>query len=307
MDQAAYLRIGELSRRTGVTRELLRAWERRYGLLRPQRTEGGFRLYSEDDVRRVQAMREHVATGIAAAQAAALTLEGDRSPASGTVGDGSGVGVAAADAARPATGGVAALDRALDALDDAGAQAAFDELLARHSLDGLLRDFIVPYLREIGTRWERGEATVAQEHFASALLRGRLLGLARGWDRGRGPRALLACAPGELHELSLIAFGLALRSRGWRVTYLGPDTPLESVSETAEAIRPRLVVLVAISSGALSERVDEVAAIAAHWPLALAGAAADGELTRATGARLLEADPVTEAEALTRDPALVPA
>ena len=293
MDEAAYLRIGELSRRTGVARELLRAWERRYGLLRPQRTEGGFRLYSHDDVRRVQAMREHLANGISAAQAAQLAAGGED---------------AAPRAAAPVDeGGVAALDRALESLDDAAAQAAFDELLARHSLDGVLRDFIVPYLREIGARWERGEATVAQEHFASALLRGRLLALARGWDQGRGPRALLACAPGELHELSLVAFGLALRSRGWRITYLGPDTPLESVTETAEALRPRIVVLVAITSPALSERRDAVAALASRWPLALAGAAAGDELARASGARLLAADPVTEAEALTRDPGFVTA
>jgi DNA-binding transcriptional MerR regulator len=286
VDEAAYLRIGELSRRTGVARELLRAWERRYGLLRPQRTEGGFRLYSHDDVRRVQAMREHLANGISAAQAARLAAGGED---------------AAPRAAAPVDeGGVAALDRALESLDDAAAQAAFDELLARHSLDGVLRDFIVPYLREIGARWERGEATVAQEHFASALLRGRLLALARGWDQGRGPRALLACAPGELHELSLVAFGLALRSRGWRITYLGPDTPLESVTETAEALRPRIVVLVAITSPALSERRDAVAALASRWPLALAGAATGEELARAAGARLLVGDPVTEAEALTR-------
>jgi MerR family transcriptional regulator, light-induced transcriptional regulator len=236
----------------------------------------------------VLAMREQLATGISAAQAATMA--------------------AAADAPAPTqplgAGAAARLDRALAQLDDAGAQAAFDELIAQHSLDGILRDLIVPYLHELGKRWQRGDVTVAQEHFASAFLRGRLLGLARGWDRGRGPRALLACAPGELHELSLIAFGLALRSRGWRITYLGPNTPLDEIERTAAEIEAAIVVIVAITSPALVEAETALTALATKRPLALAGAATGEELAHAIGARLLAADPVTEAEALTSDPSL---
>ena len=88
-------------------------------------------------------------------------------------------------------------------------------------------------------RWERGEASVAQEHFASNLLRGRLLGLARGWAEATGPRAVLACAPGELHDLPLISFGLALAARGWSITYLGPDTPIATIQETLGAASAR--------------------------------------------------------------------
>jgi DNA-binding transcriptional MerR regulator len=280
VDEPAYLRIGELSRRTGVTPELLRAWERRYALLEPRRTEGGFRLYSFEDVRRVQAMREHLARGVAAAQAAALAV---RAPAP--------------EPAGPLPAGAGAdLGRALDAFDDAAAQAAFDELLARYSVSGVLRDVVLPYLYELGERWSRGDATVAQEHFATALLRGRLLGLARGWDQGAGPRAVLACAPGELHDLSLIVFGLALRGRGWRITYLGPDTPLASVAEAADALDPSVVVVVAIASESLAGGREVLESLAARRPLALAGAAAGEGLARAIGARRLAGDPVTEAE-----------
>jgi methanogenic corrinoid protein MtbC1 len=109
--------------------------------------------------------------------------------------------------------------------------------------------------------------------------------------------------PGELHELSLIAFGLALRSRGWRVTYLGADTPFETVAETADAVEPRLVVLVAISPDGLDEQRRALEALAARHPLALAGAAASERLARAVGARLLAGDPVSEADALSREPA----
>jgi DNA-binding transcriptional MerR regulator len=287
--EPAYLRIGELSRRTGVSPELLRAWERRYALLRPERTEGGFRLYSHDDLRRVDAMRAHLARGVSAAQAAALA-SAPEDVTGGPATTPRDVDIDAADVG-------AALHDALDALDDTGAQAAFDDLLARYGVDSILRDVILPYLHDLGQRWASGAASVAQEHFASALLRGRLLGLARGWDQGSGPRALLACAPGELHDLSLIVFGLALRRHGWRITYLGADTPLATVAETAGTLDPDIVVLVAIAISLADER-DALAVLAAQRPLALAGHGVGDELAESIGARRLAADPVTEAERL---------
>jgi hypothetical protein len=117
--------------------------------------------------------------------------------------------------------------------------------------------------------------TVAQEHFAAAVLRGRLLGLARGWGLGVGPLAVLACLPGEQHDLGLIAFGLALRARGWRIVHLGPDAPLETVEDACRRLEPGLVVLHAVTR----ERVEPVAAairdLARHRRVALGGAAAE--------------------------------
>ena len=110
---------------------------------------------------------------------------------------------------------------ALDGFDEARAHAALDRLLSTFTLETVLRDAVLPYLRELGERWERGEASIAQEHFASVLLRGRLLGLARGWGSGGSRLALLACLPGEQHDLGLICFGLALRGQGWRIIFLG--------------------------------------------------------------------------------------
>ncbi len=173
------------------------------------------------------------------------------------------------------------LQQALDALDDTGAQAAFDDLLARYGVDSILRDVILPYLHDLGERWATGAASVAQEHFASALLRGRLLGLARGWDQGGGPRAVLACAPGELHDLSLIVFGLALRRHGWRITYLGADTPLATIDDIAGTLDSDVVVLVAIATGLEDER-EALAVLAAQRPLALAGTGVTDDLARAS-------------------------
>ena len=281
MEAGGALRIGELSRRTGVSPELLRAWERRYGLLQPTRSTGGLRLYAPADLARVQAMQQHLAEGFAAAEAATL-------------------------AARPARDGEIATPDAKDGLaaalasfDDGDAHAAFDALLARLSIDTLLRDVIVPYLHELGERWERGEASIAQEHFASTLLRGRLLGLARDWGRGIGPVAVLACAPGEQHDLGLLAFGLALRARGWRIVYLGADTPITSVADTVQALDPTFVVVSAVDSRAFRRHAVELQQLSRDTSLCLGGAGAAGTHL-GDDVLTLSDDPVAEAERLTK-------
>jgi DNA-binding transcriptional MerR regulator len=268
----------------GVSPELLRAWEQRYGLLEPLRTDGGFRLYTPADEERVRVMRRHLEAGVPAAEAARLALAEPRREAS--------------EAPEPAAlAGLAAdLAAVLDRLDEPGAQAVLDRLLAGFTIETVLREVVLPYLHELGVRWERGEVSVAQEHFASHVLRGRLLALARGWGRGAGPRAVLACAPGELHDLALIAFGLVLAGRGWAITYLGPDTPVATIRDVLTAVEPRIVVVAAVSSDALSAAARELAELAGRVPLALAGAGATAELAAATGASLLADDPVTAAE-----------
>jgi len=277
------LRIGELSKRSGVSPELLRAWERRYGLLRPTRSRGGLRLYSATDLERVRRMRQHLADGVAAAEAAALALQdvaGDPAPAS-------------PEAIR------AQLTDALDRFDEPAAQAAVDRLLAVASLDTLLGAVVLPYLHELGDRWEGGEASVAQEHFASGVLRGRLLGLARGWGLGVGPAAVLACLPGEQHDLGLIAFGLALRSRGWRIVYLGPDAPLDTVAEASRRLQPSLVVLHAVSGERMQPVLAQVRDLARHHRVAVGGAAAESAVLDPDEVLFLAGDVASEAALVT--------
>ena len=218
-----YLRIGQLAKRTGVSPELLRAWEQRYGLLQPTRTAGGFRLYSAADEARVQRMQSLVSGGLAAAQAARLILSGGE-PALPTV---------PATTLEDAAGNLTA---SLDRLDEQAANTALDRLFSAYTVETVLRDVVLPYLHRLGERWEAGEVSVAQEHFASNLIRGRLLGLAQGWGQGQGPGAILACVPGEQHELGLLAFGVALRRRGWRITYLGTDSPIGAVADITRSL-----------------------------------------------------------------------
>ena len=286
MPEPAQLRIGELSRRSGVSPELLRAWERRYGLLEPIRSPGGLRLYSLDDLERVRAMQQHLADGLAAAEAAAAAI---RSPGESTQ-------------VATARGSLAAVDQlagALEGFDEPRAHAIFDRLLAEVTLDVFLSEIVMPYLRDLGARWERGEVTVAQEHFASSIVRGRLLGIARGWGRGLGPRAVLACAPGEQHELGLLAFGLALRTHGWRVEYLGADTPLDTLRGVADSLDVDLVVVSSVTPERVGELVTDLRQIARERRLAVGGAGAEGLQATGLDALGLTDDPVREAERVT--------
>src|SRR4051812_11833333 len=280
------LRIGELSKRAGVSPALLRAWERRYGLVRPARSEGGLRLYSPADVERVRLMRQHLAEGLAAAEAASLAsravVGSEPDPA----------------AVHPAVMRDDLAD-ALDHFDEPRAQAIVDRVLAVATVDTLLTDVVLPYLHELGERWTRGDASVAQEHFASSVLRGRLLGIARGWGVGIGPPAVLACLPGEHHDLGLIAFGLALRARGWRIVYLGPDTPIETVDEVSRALQPSLVVLSAVSAERVRPSVERLRELAAHQRVALGGAAATSGVLESEGVLMLTGDLIAEATLVT--------
>lgn len=279
------LRIGELSKRAGVSAESLRAWERRYGLLRPIRSPGGLRLYSLQDLERVRKMRAHLASGLAAAEAARLaSAADDESSRSGSTDP---VGLRAALAA------------AVERFDEAAAQALLDRAVAVLSVDALLVEVVLPYLHELGESWARGETSIAQEHFASGLMRGRLLGLARGWGLGVGPLALLACLPGEFHDLGLIAFGLALRARGWRIVFLGADTPAETIDTAARMIDPALVVLSGVSPERLSPVIAQLRPLATRHPLAIAGACAKSPEAARLAALVLAEDPVSAADHVT--------
>jgi MerR family transcriptional regulator, light-induced transcriptional regulator len=269
----ALLRIGELSRRVGVSAHVLRAWERRYGVPRPVRTAGGYRLYSEADEQRIRLMQSHISRGLSAAEAARAAFNEGLSPST--------------------------LAQALEGFDEPAAEAALDRLLSDFAIEAVLRDTLLPYLRELGERWRRGEVTVAQEHFASNILRARLAALSQGWGRGRGPQALLACAPDEFHDIPLLAFGIALRRNGWRISYLGACTPIEDVIETAVATLPRLVVLSAVDPVRFQGLERSLVHLAGIAPLALGGRGATLDVAPAAGARLLVQDPVTEALALT--------
>jgi MerR family transcriptional regulator, light-induced transcriptional regulator len=285
-----YLRIGQLAKRTGVSPELLRAWEQRYGLLQPTRTPGGFRLYSAADEARVQGMQRLVSGGLAAAQAARLVLSGDE-PAPQAIPPPATTLEDAADD----------LTASLDRLDEQAANTALDRLFAAYTVETVLQEVIVPYLHRLGDRWAAGEVSVAQEHFASNLIRGRLLGLAQGWGQGQGPGAILACVPGEQHELGLLVFGVALHRRGWRITYLGTDSPIGPVADISRSVVPAVVVLLAMTTQGFLDQAREIEQLAKQVPVMIAGTGATPEVARQTRTQVLDQDPVSAAGSIDRD------
>jgi DNA-binding transcriptional MerR regulator len=280
-EDTTQLRIGELSRRSGASTDVLRSWERRYGLLRPRRSPNGYRLYSAEDLDRALAMQAHLAAGTSAAEAAALVK--NRSDAD--------------DASHQQVSELLArLRAALAAYDAVSAAHVLDRCLLNLGLARAIQQVILPCLRDVGRLWECGEITVAQEHFATHIIRRRLLTVAEGWESDGERLALLACAPGEQHDIGLICFGLSLNSyHGWRIAYLGADTPLPGLVDAVKSMRPDLVVVSAISAARFFPEFGRWQDVAEGVSLGVGGAGADARLAKRIGAAYLAGDPVAAA------------
>ncbi len=284
-------RIKEFAARVGVQEPTLRAWERRYDLLAPERSGGGYRLYTSVDERRVRAMQAHMERGLAAAQAAALAIA-----------------ESAREIVAPAQPGalVDALIDAAIAFDATRFDALLDAGFGRGMIAGI-RDVVLPVLVEIGRRWERNELTVGNEHFASHIVERRLLGMAHGWDAGRGPLALLACVPGERHTLGLVCFGLVLADRGWRIAYLGADTPVDQIAAMSASLDPAAVVLCSLAPANLTDHAADIAELGRHHHTILAGRGVTPALARRLGVHRADGDPMVTAYALAEQPPAAPA
>jgi methanogenic corrinoid protein MtbC1 len=242
-------------------------------------------LYTDLDERRVRRVKELIASGVSAGEAARRAV--DPAPTDARVGQRTVLDDLTEE-----------LTQALDQFDGGAAHRVFDELLAAFAVETVLRDVVVPYLHALGERWEAGEVSVALEHFASNLLRGRLIGLARSWDTATGPELVLACPPGERHDLPLIVFGIVVARRGWRVTFLGADTPLDTLKDVAVSAEAVLVVLSVAMRETFEANVAGIEPLARRLPVAIGGNV-DPARVRELGARALEGDPVEAALALT--------
>lgn len=281
------VRIGELARRAGVPAATLRAWERRYGVITPRRSSSGYRLYTRADERRLQTMVGLVRQGVAPAEAA------ERVRAHGG---------ATEAPAPPSPAELALLEEvrrsllaSLIDLDEEAANRELDRAVGSLALEAFLGEVVLPVLREIGERWARGEVGVHVEHFTSALIRGRLLGMARGWGMGGDELALLACPSGERHDLGLICFGLMLRSSGRRIAFLGADTPPDAILACAHETMPERTVLFALTPARFEAIEAELAEVAAITTLQLAGPDVPAGLCARVGASRLEGDPLSAA------------
>ena len=262
------LNIAALAQRTGVPADTLRKWEQRYQILQPSRTPGGQRRYSERDVARVEWLRERLKEGYRISEAATL------------------LGASATEPAHSPREELRAILGALERGETAEVGVRLDQAFALHGVDETLVTIVCPLLEAVGDHWERGELNVADEHLVSEAVRSRLAPLLA--DTGGGVRgiAVLACAPGERHELGLMMTAIALRRDGWQIVYLGCDTPVADALALAARISARLF---AISIGVPEHgRALEVSFQGSERPpglaLVLGGAGASAPLAKRLGA-----------------------
>ncbi|MBA3876515.1 MAG: transcriptional regulator [Anaerolinea sp.] len=237
--------IRQASLRTGVSVSLIRAWERRYGIVKPARTPSGYRLYDDEALARLRAMRRLIDAGWAAAQAA-----GEVARPGGTQIDLHGGGVQTA----VASGGPAeSFVEAARTYDVAALDRQLDGIFAKGSFEAVADDLLLPVVAALGTAWANGRIDVAAEHVASAAVTRRLSALfAQGGTPGSGPGVLVGLPAGSRHEIGASAFAVALRRLGVNVVYLGADVPVASWALAAgesRAVAAVIAVMTAIDAG----------------------------------------------------------
>jgi methanogenic corrinoid protein MtbC1 len=232
---------------TGVPADTFRAWERRYGVPRPQRTAGGHRLYSERDIAIIRWLRDRTAEGMNISHA--VQLLGSAPPPTPL----------ADSEARAIARLIDELVAALTTFDAALADRLVSEAFALYPFESVLLDLIQPSMIQVGERWHRGEINIAAEHFATQFVRRKLSGLLNIFENGTARSTIVVgCAPGELHDLGALLAALFLVRHGWRVIYLGPQVPLADLLETVRTLNPDLVCLSA-STAETAAQLREVA------------------------------------------------
>ena len=259
-DEVVGLPVRVVIERTGLSADVLRAWERRYGVVRPRRSAGGQRLYSADEVERLTLLRAATQAGHSIAEVSQLdvaALEALTEPA------------APARNATPDTESDAVVRAAMAAterLDGAAIETELKRAALQFGVRTLVDRIVGGFLREVGTRWHRGDISPAHEHLASTAVRSILAwAMASHNPSRRAPRLLVATPAGELHEFGAMLAATAAVEEGWQVTYLGPNLPAKVIANAARQSEARAVVVSAVAPGATG-MLGELRAIARALP-----------------------------------------
>lgn len=221
-DQAAGLfPIRTVSELTGVNAITLRAWETRYGLIDPIRKPSGHRLYTQEHIDLINRVVGLLDRGMRIGQVNAETLASagagaDSEPAEGRQNHWQ----------RYINGMIAAIIR----FDESALERVYGEALSHYPVKVVTEKLLTPLLKELGDRWMNKKGSVAEEHFFGFYLRNKLG--ARFHHRSRtqtGPKLMLACLPGDLHEIGLLLFALEACDHGFQTVLLGANMPLEEL------------------------------------------------------------------------------
>ena len=223
--------IRTVSSLTGVKAVTLRAWERRYSLIRPDRTLTGHRLYTHHDLLLIRRVQELVERGVPVGRVRAM-IEAEASPK--RAGRGAG----------PWSGYLERMAAAIERFDEAELDRVHDEALSVHPVQRVTTRLLLPLLNQLGKRWNGLPGAIAEEHFFATYLRSKLgARLHHLVHYASGPKLVAACAPGELHEIGLMLFALHANGAGLRTVLLGADTPLEDVAMAQRRSGAKAVVI----------------------------------------------------------------
>jgi len=228
-----------VSQETGVPADTFRAWERRYGVPRPQRTEGGHRLYSQRDIALIRWLRDRTAEGMTISQAIALMANDGEANLSWL----SSVLETEPRSWERLTG---QLVTALADFDGARAEQILGEAFALYPVEEVFLNVVQPTMVEVGEQWHQGKLSITAEHFATQFIRRKLSSLFNTYSitDGRG-LLIVGCAPNEQHDLGALLISVFLVRHGWQVIYLGPDVPLDDLLETVSRVQPDMVCMAA--------------------------------------------------------------
>ncbi|TRY18188.1 MerR family transcriptional regulator [Tessaracoccus rhinocerotis] len=220
--------VKQVATLTGVTEPTLRAWERRYGVVEPARSSGGYRLYDETQVALLREMAALVSNGVPASHAAAALRSRP----------------AAAEQGPPTQPSGDSLVEAAEALDPVKLHRVIDQAFGSAPFEQVAEHWLPEQLLRIGEAWEHGRLDVSQEHFASASLMGAIAGVfSAAPEPNPASSVLVGLPPGARHDLMLFAFAACLKRTGTAVVYLGTDVPEGSWLAAASEARPRAAVL----------------------------------------------------------------
>lgn len=233
-------RIGWVSRLTGLSADVVRVWERRYGAISPQRSDGGSRLYSDADIARLRRLRQAVEMGHAIGQVARLP-ESELESLSATHEVLTASGQPEVD---PYTLTRIRFIEAINRFDVVTADEEIRRAATLYPPRIIVRKIVSPILTEIGERWADREFGIAQEHVATNLLRNLLSSLFRLYPPDEKAEPIVfATTSGERHEFGILISALIAATRGWRVVYLGTDLPAAEIVRTARQVRARILAL----------------------------------------------------------------
>lgn len=261
-------RIHRVAKITGLSKDVIRVWERRYGLVKPSRSSNRYREYSDEEVallRFVKAQMELGATiGGLAAEGHDALIARMRSTTP-----------ALAEAQKPHERLLDDLIGLLDPLDKAGFERKLNGAVAVIPFEEALHRILLPLQRRIGELWHEGRLNVAVEHYVTKQVQQKLFSVMNQLPVNEfGPRVLIACLEGEIHEIGAQAVAYLAATQGCQVYYLGPNLPMSDLLSFCERITPDLVLLSLTdtkSEAAAVQQLKDLEAIAGHWPVALGG------------------------------------